>query len=663
VNRQRTIAALAGSAAVIVLAYSNHFDGGFHFDDFHTIVQNPFIRDLRNAPRFFTDASTFSVLPTNQSYRPLVTLSLAVDHAVAGGLRSSVFHLQSFCWFLALCGVLFGFFRVALKHDGAALFGATVFGLHPAMADTVNYVIARSDLLSTLGATATVALWAVGGRSRRWQLFLVPALLGVLAKEQGAMAAPLLFLWVGVMDHQRSLTELLRPRHFWAALRPTLPVFVVCGLGALVAIHLAPAWSPGGTSRWHYLATQPWVIGAYLLMFVAPLWLTADTDWGLLPWGDGRMVAGLLVVALVIVFAFAASRVTGTRPVAYGLSWFLLALVPTSSVVPLAEVMNTHRMYFPFVGLAMAAACLALRAVERLTAARRRVALVAGLALLAAGAVGTFRRNQVWHDELTLWRDVTEKSPANGRGWMNYGLALQSQGNYAEAEQAYLRAMERAPGYGYVDINLGILLAATGRHAEAEQRFRQGLVKAPQVPALRAFFARFLLDRDRPQEAEHEAREALRLSAAELDARTVLLTVLADRQARDEVRAQATLAVQLRPDDAQATELLRQLALDPQGGSRLISGNVALERSLQLFQLGQFAESVAAADQALAVHPAWARAHNNRCAALNSLGQFAAAAAACRDALRIEPTFELAQNNLRVALQGNTPHGAVRNSE
>src|SRR5215813_11025158 len=59
--------------AVLFAAYANHFHNGFHFDDAHTIVNNAAIRELRNIPLFFRDATTFSSLPSNQSYRPLVS--------------------------------------------------------------------------------------------------------------------------------------------------------------------------------------------------------------------------------------------------------------------------------------------------------------------------------------------------------------------------------------------------------------------------------------------------------------------------------------------------------------------------------------------------------------------------------------------------------------
>jgi hypothetical protein len=66
----------------IYLAYSNSFQNGFHFDDFHTVVDNPGIRSLHDVPRFFTGATTFSVLPANRTYRQIVSASLAFDYAL-----------------------------------------------------------------------------------------------------------------------------------------------------------------------------------------------------------------------------------------------------------------------------------------------------------------------------------------------------------------------------------------------------------------------------------------------------------------------------------------------------------------------------------------------------------------------------------------------------
>src|SRR5260370_8888826 len=101
---------LGGAVFLVILiaAYSNHFHNSFHFDDAHTIVTNAAIRDLRNIPLFFRDATTFSSLPSNQSYRPLVSTLFAIDYSLGHDLRPFWFHLSIFALFVAMI-VLFGY--------------------------------------------------------------------------------------------------------------------------------------------------------------------------------------------------------------------------------------------------------------------------------------------------------------------------------------------------------------------------------------------------------------------------------------------------------------------------------------------------------------------------------------------------------------------------
>ena len=69
---------IACGAALLatLVVYANHFHNAFHFDDAHTILNNVFVRSVRNIPLFFASPATFSSLPSNQSYRPLVTTTL-----------------------------------------------------------------------------------------------------------------------------------------------------------------------------------------------------------------------------------------------------------------------------------------------------------------------------------------------------------------------------------------------------------------------------------------------------------------------------------------------------------------------------------------------------------------------------------------------------------
>jgi hypothetical protein len=84
--RRPTVFAAACLAALALLfaAYSNHFQNAFHFDDSHVIVDNLYIRGLSQIPRYFVDATTFSSLPTNATYRPVLSATYAIDYWLAG---------------------------------------------------------------------------------------------------------------------------------------------------------------------------------------------------------------------------------------------------------------------------------------------------------------------------------------------------------------------------------------------------------------------------------------------------------------------------------------------------------------------------------------------------------------------------------------------------
>ncbi|HEV3141738.1 MAG TPA: hypothetical protein VGY57_14535, partial [Vicinamibacterales bacterium] len=524
--------ACAAALGLVVAAYANHFRNDFHFDDDHTIQTNVFVRDLHNIPRFFADASTFSALPTHQSYRPLVTTTLAIDYWIGGGLNPSAFHATSFALFLLQCALMLRLFERLLDAarpdpDGGdgrwlALFAAAWYGVHAANAETVNYIIARSEILSTLGVVLAFLLFAWGGVWRRAGLYLIPAAAGMLAKEQAAMFAPLLFVYVALLERQRSIADIFRPAELIATLRATWPAFLVCGALAVLGQRMAATFAPGGASRWHYLISQPFVIVHYIATFFLPIGLSADSDWEPLTNPlDHRVIAGVLVILGVLAVAWTASKRRETRPIAFGLLWFVIALLPTSSVVPLAEVLNDHRTYFPYVGLALAAAAALQIAIRRLRIPLRAAVVVAVIALVAM-AYGTRRRNIVWRTEESLWLDVTQKSPRNGRGLMTYGVIQMGKANYAAADEYFQRALEYVPEYSYLHVKIGILKGALGETAEAEQHFLAAQRFDPDNPVSYFFYARWLASIGRAADATKQAQRAVDLSPGYADAQELL---------------------------------------------------------------------------------------------------------------------------------------------
>jgi hypothetical protein len=60
-----------------------------------------------------------------------------------------------------------------------------------------------------------------------------------------------------------------------------------------------------------------------------------------------KWIGALAFLAFLLCAAHQASKRRESMPVAFGLLWFLIALLPTT-IVPLGEIMADHRMFFPF---------------------------------------------------------------------------------------------------------------------------------------------------------------------------------------------------------------------------------------------------------------------------------------------------------------------------
>jgi Flp pilus assembly protein TadD len=604
----RLTASAVALVALVLVAYGNHFDNGFHFDDSHAIVDNPAIRSLANVPRFFTDATTFSVLPSNQSYRPVLQTTLAIDYWLGGGDTRWVFQATTFAWFLAQMAAMYLLFAVVLSRSGnqdagaVALLATALFGVHPAVAETVNYVIQRGEILSTLGVVFGLALYAARPGWRRWGLYLLPLIFGVLAKPPALVFPVLLFGYVWLCEEKKGLS----------AAKAALPSLIVVALLAWwLSLMTPPTHTTGGGDAAAYWLTQPWVSLRYAASAVMPLWLSADHDWKVIGGlNDPRVLLGILFVAALLVAIVRAARGSSTRPIAFGLVWFVVALLPTSAV-PLAEVANDHRLFFPFVGLALAVAQGAWLVCRRLpvTAHREAIAAAVVAAVLVAETAGVHARNAVWRTEETLWHDVTIKSPLNGRGHMNYGLALMARGEVETALTYFNRALPLTPNYPLLHINLGIAQGHLGNAAEAERSFTRAIALAPGDWRGHLYYGRWLAQSRRFEAAVGEL----------------------------------TLARTANPLDPEPDRLLGE-ALDGWATQ-------ALGESLELYRAGRYRDCLVSASRGLAARPRHAGLHNNLAACHNALGEWDAGITAAREALRLDPMLQIAAGNLAYALQ------------
>jgi Tfp pilus assembly protein PilF len=582
----RRLFVVASLAAVILVlvAYSNSFHNGFHFDEAYLIVDNLFIRDLANIPRFFTDARTFSTHLANANYRPLDAVTFAFDYWRAGGLNPTQFHVTQIILLLATGTILWLLYRHIFRDTGetrlapwVALFAAALFCIHTGNTQTVNYISARSELLSGLGVLGGLVFYLYKPEWRRYYLYLIPPAVGALAKTPAVMFAPLLLVYMLFIERQLALPEIFN-RSGWprvrGALLSSLPAFIMAGvMYKFIEGMNPPGQTYGGGGRMDYLATETWVWVRYVRLFFIPTGLSADTD--LKPftsWMDPRVFAGLALLGLSILCVWRVSQSRELRPVALGIAWFWIALIPSSTIFPIGETTNDHRVFFPFMGLT--AAIVWWAAVFLQNAARKSVSLQRAMQtfalpvcalILGIHAIATYNRNKVWLNEETLWADVARKSPRNGRGLMNYGLTQMQLGRFVVAKDLFTRAYEFNPNYPTLDVNLGVVNDAMGDTAAAESWFRRALELDPNYDAGHTFYGHWLANHGRLKEAITHLERAAAISPGDLVSRHTLLDLYAATGDTAKLASLVRETLAVAPDDSIAGDYSKRLPVRTNG--------------------------------------------------------------------------------------------------
>lgn len=467
-----------------LLVFANTFDNSFHYDDGHSIVDNPHLRSLANIPGFFVDPGAFSVMPEARMYRPLLLLTLALNWALGG---SSVwgYHLVNLALHLANAWLVW-LLGSRLAGRGAWL-AALLFLLHPVVSEPVNYISSRSALLATF--FYLLAMWwlcraAAGEGGRAAQVWTALCFAGALASKEIAFTFPLagaLYLY------------LLAPRPDWRLLRwpAALAVGYLLGTRAIVGKAVgAPVRDLG--LQW---ATQVKAGVFYLWTLVMPVHLSVEPQFLVARgWVDAPVVlAGMVGLSAALVLLRAGGRVG-----LFGVGWAVLALAP-AALVPLNVLVNENRLYLPLAGLV-----LALAGLHPFLPARRRwlLALVPLVPLCLA-------RNAAWQDELTLWADAVAKGPAMPRAHVNLGKAYLEAGRYQESIAASRRALAVDPNLDRAHYNIGRAYQALDEQEEAVASYRRAVEIQPDLIEARNNLGNALLLLGHTEEALAEYRQAL----------------------------------------------------------------------------------------------------------------------------------------------------------
>ena len=511
------------------------------------------------------------------NWHPLTWLSHMADCELFG-LNPGAHHLVNVLFHTVNAVLLL---LLLFRMTGAlwpAAFVAALFAWHPLHVESVAWISARKDVLSTFFALLTLLAYARYAQhvtsdmcqvtrtnsasspvtrhpSRFYWLALLFFALGLMSKPM-LVTLPFVMLLLDYWPLHRLSSGTGRPATALHLAWEKWPFFLLTIVSCVVTFLVQSQRSGDAVASLelvplHYRFCNALVsYGLYLLKMVWPVGLAVFYPLpGHLTWILMAAITSAVILVIISSFVWQAGRAHAYLPV--GWLWFLGTLVPVIGLVQVGGAALADRYtYIPSIGVFIAVTFGLCDLADRFQFPKKAIATTAVL-ILATSLILTENQLRYWHDSETLFAHALAVTKNNHVAHVNLGVALEQKGKLNEALAEYRAAEQLAPELYHIHYNLGNLLDNLGHPNEALIEYRWAVLLNPSLPSLHNGEGMILAELGRFDEGLCQFKEASRLDPtypwAHLEIGKLRLKQGRDAEAIDELRA----ALRIDPDNFQ----------------------------------------------------------------------------------------------------------------
>jgi len=456
--------------AIVGLAtYMTGLNSPFQNDDFPQIVNNTPVHSITNLPTFFTSSTFFNgEKMTGVYYRPLMTTTFIYTIFKANPIP---YHLVQLAFFIAGAFILFLVFKHFFKKIPSLIL-SLIFLVHPLNSQIVFSIPTMQDVLFFF--FGILALWLIINKKldkRPWIVALCLTL-SIFSKESGFLFVAISFLYLFWFDRKKIITlvkYMAIPLILYVLLRTS-------AVGFAGASRAVPINDLSFTGR---LFTAPSVMLFYLAKFIYPHQLSLGYYWTNPVFSIDKVLIPLLVDLLVVgLFIYLGRRVYKKLPrdkfkyYLFFAIWTLMGLGLYMQIIPGLDFTACETwFYFAMAGL------LGMIGVSLLTIKTRfnpKWLLIPALVLIVALGVRTGLRGIDYKSQYNLAVVDLSVSSDNYPAMSNISQYLIDNNRYKEAIVYAQRSISIYPILSN-SINLGVALQYEGEYEKAKDAYNQAL--------------------------------------------------------------------------------------------------------------------------------------------------------------------------------------------
>jgi tetratricopeptide (TPR) repeat protein len=432
----------------IVVIYSNTFNASWHLDDQPNIINNIYLHidsfHLKNLVNtFFTDPHNPEVL-SKKPYRPVACLTFAINwyfgHDQVFGyhiVNISIHFLTAFFLFLFILKL---FNTPNLKNQQSspfliALLSSMLWAANPIQTQAVTYIVQRMTLLAAffyiLGMYSYINARLCSESTRRFVWFGLCPFFYFLAffSKQNAVMMPIALMLLEITFFQNLSSQKVR-KSVLIIVSAAFAFVLLAGALAFLKpdLFMLDLYSTRTFTLSERLLTQPRIVLFYLSQIFYPLPGRLSIAHDIIlstsianPW---TTLPSILIIFFMI--GFSIFHIQNWPIFSFSVLFFFLNHIIESSIIPL-ELIFEHRNYLPSFFLFLPLCLVSYHAIDFIKKKNKIIAIFIIISIflyIIFFMTGTFLRNQVWKDDITLWTNTLSKAPNDARAYNILAIKL-----------------------------------------------------------------------------------------------------------------------------------------------------------------------------------------------------------------------------------------------
>lgn len=419
---------------ITFLVYLLGASSPFIYDDWSFITENPYIRTFEGFFRAFENMNVRE--PSSILNRPFLYFTFTINYFFAT-LEPTSYRLVNIIIHLLNVILIYYIVSLLLRKDGRdadksyiPLVVAAMFAFNPIVTGAINVVCRRSTSMATLFYLLSFYLLATSGRVLSLRmLFSVVSLGFAFASKEIAVTFPAVaILYVVLFRRDRKLTE---------NVLAILPTIIVIGIFLTARLYVFGSFTyQSGTSpesqppnSGYYFLTQFYSIALYFHKILFPFkQYIAYPILEFTSFFHPKIIVSAFFLFSVtgFVFYWVIKKYEFHRLILFGYLWFFIAISPTSSFVPLIEVIAERRVYPGLLGFFLVVVCMLSAGIYKLSDSKKSARTLKQVVTVVFIFYSVFllgknvKRQLDYQDVVPLWTALIGEFPVTPKMYAPY---------------------------------------------------------------------------------------------------------------------------------------------------------------------------------------------------------------------------------------------------